>query len=1030
MVASALSLVASTWYLATASAATCTSSPSAFSSSSAVDFIVCDIMVKPCNNILNLSSGDMTFKQKIEATSSRAIFSDVNIFDNDAFRDYVLACSMHTRACIASATHKSCVCSMHGHLVEKDPQESGIILEHMTIDSGTSFLMCLTNVSPLGPHGTPFMTRPTHGHVTFSAPTHVGGACICKLPHSRARVSMQTHHGASDCSALCTVWTTYAHVSRSHIPAVVAHTWSQDGVACHVGVMWGACMLASPHSPGHMAVQSDGTMDVCSGCSSVHGTDAHQFWSSSTPTSLHSYASMTPLDTPATPSPSTTTSGAAMVGCLGDMPVGVDLSHTTTHHTDCLPTHMGILPTYCPTRSCNHFAITTNLMIDEYDPSLDPNFISTSGTQGPQAWDGSMDDGSMDDGSTGNNQHVPWHTIPHMVSTLPHRAYGASNEYKPLWDDTFVLLTYDGRAKSARAACLPAGMKPYVFSSIESINDTGPYLFALPNLMMVTAVSLSAFTAGRTPLTGELAYTIIKMAKCVGPTLFIILTSHISPVYAPPVTRGSGSGSSSTPNVNELLPNTQRDYDYLPGMKRWNGVPHYDFILIWWVALCFALGSISQDGVTLLETAEGNDPLKSSSDADDIRKFTARKIRVFSAIMNYIKTESYPARYGNKHMKNDGPSFFAWLKDYGKLEYDDETEKQMIREFENMTMANTGIRFTPEGIWHWLDKVELEGDKIDRSANQRRKVFLDGFPESFSVVITAERLTAAPGNYTHPTHYPAGHPLQGKAHPDANKADLLALVNAFEPEWTRRCRKGLIRAVPKGSVYAADETDYEDNDREDNVDEGSDDESAYYTKSRPGSRSGPRPGPSRGYKRDDRKSRDGRQSQSRKSFNPRPKPKGESAQAVSRSKVNASMICIYCGGRGHAGNVDGMECLTKQLNITIPRDELAATRYPNGLKFPVLPNKKKYAKQTEETDHDDDEEQNNESSSDDDGSAIAKFAVTYHTIQKYDSDNAPSLSSSDNDHDPTIRQSHHKGPIRGSKTPQAKSSATTKAGKY
>ena len=78
----------------------------------------------------------------------------------------------------------------------------------------------------------------------------------------------------------------------------------------------------------------------------------------------------------------------------------------------------------------------------------------------------------------------------------------------------------------------------------------------------------------------------------------------------------------------------------------------------------------------------------------------------------------------------------------------------------------------------------------------------------------------------HPANYPSSHPLSGKAHPDAGKADLLALVTAFEPEWTRRCRKGLIKAVPKGSVYAAHENDYEDNDRNDSDDGGSDDESA------------------------------------------------------------------------------------------------------------------------------------------------------------------------------------------------------------
>jgi len=55
---------------------------------------------------------------------------------------------------------------------------------------------------------------------------------------------------------------------------------------------------------------------------------------------------------------------------------------------------------------------------------------------------------------------------------------------------------------------------------------------------------------------------------------------------------------------------------------------------------------------------------------------------------------------------------------------------------------------------------------------------------------------------------------------------------------------------------------------------------------------------------------------------------------VSRGKVSAMMVCLVCGGLGHASNVDGMQCLTAQLGIKVPKHDLAKIKYPNGIKFP------------------------------------------------------------------------------------------------
>ena len=176
------------------------------------------------------------------------------------------------------------------------------------------------------------------------------------------------------------------------------------------------------------------------------------------------------------------------------------------------------------------------------------------------------------------------------------------------------------------------------------------------------------------------------------------------------------------------------------------------------------------------------------------------------------------------------------------------------------------------------------------------------------------------------------------------------------------------------------------------------------------------------------------------------------ANAVSRSNINAMFICLVCGGRGHAASVDGVECLTKQLGISIPRQELAATKYPNGLKYPSIPyksskhresaryttrrdsdsrqsssrdgsrrsssrdekhgvrfkDKKKYvkrnARQVEsepepESQVESEQQKSSSESSDAAGEHNAKFAVTYHTIDtsaKYRSTHEDSSSSEDN----------------------------------
>ena len=87
------------------------------------------------------------------------------------------------------------------------------------------------------------------------------------------------------------------------------------------------------------------------------------------------------------------------------------------------------------------------------------------------------------------------------------------------------------------------------------------------------------------------------------------------------------------------MPNVQKEWDFQPGVKRWNGHPYHGFLRIWFLALCVALGSIVQDGNTLLSCAQGNDE---GSDAvhdppDRVRSHVSRSARVYACILNYIE---------------------------------------------------------------------------------------------------------------------------------------------------------------------------------------------------------------------------------------------------------------------------------------------------------------------------------------------------------------------------------------------------------
>lgn len=335
--------------------------------------------------------------------------------------------------------------------------------------------------------------------------------------------------------------------------------------------------------------------------------------------------------------------------------------------------------------------------------------------------------------------------------------------------------------------------------------------------------------------------------------------------------------------------------NFLPGVTRWDGIPYHDFRRIWFVALTVALGSIAQDGWTLLQTARNLDqgsPGNPGTPAQTIQSQN-RNQRLFACILNYIEPFSHVVRYVQANFANNGRGLFNYIYEYGNLPLSSTVRERLQNEWEDATMTRAGVKYRPNAVFKWAEYLLDLGGKLGKSNRELRVKYLDGFPDSFDVVVIPERQAPGAGNHTFPANYPAHHPNAGNAHPDAGQPDILAIALAFHSEWSRMLSKGKIKAVPKGMANVAYNSDDSDTSvAAQQVDDDSSDDGDYH---------------------DD--------------------PRAN----LARAKVTATMVCLVCGGLGHASSVDGVgECLTRKLGIDVDRSALQAITYPGGIKRPIL----------------------------------------------------------------------------------------------
>ena len=395
----------------------------------------------------------------------------------------------------------------------------------------------------------------------------------------------------------------------------------------------------------------------------------------------------------------------------------------------------------------------------------------------------------------------------------------------------------------------------------------------------------------------------------------------------------------SIPIVSAGEPNTRSDYDRLEGVKEWNGRPYHDFLVVWFAALCAALAAIVQDGATLLDCAQGTDPGRTAGHDDASRalhdKHLLRRTRLGACILKYIKPNTGVHMTLTNHDANRGPVLdgngilmFKYVKTMGHLPRTDNQLERVRSTWEHATMANVGIAYTDAAIFEWVDWLNSVNMKYGLKKNRRqiRNQFLQGFPSSFDVVITPERLIPDPGTYRVPANYPDWHPLSGQANPQANQASIELAATALYPEWSRRVGKD-IKPLPKGMVHRARVA----------TSHAIEDDELYGGECHEVEPDDPTHDPHDEDSLDDDSESESLSGMSNQALQAKVRKQERMLRyhETTPRKIGPDDICKLCGGRGHWSRVGGKQCLTAELGNKVPQHELAMTRYPNGLTYPL-----------------------------------------------------------------------------------------------
>jgi hypothetical protein len=270
------------------------------------------------------------------------------------------------------------------------------------------------------------------------------------------------------------------------------------------------------------------------------------------------------------------------------------------------------------------------------------------------------------------------------------------------------------------------------------------------------------------------------------------------------------------PPVDGVNPNVQKDYDDLPAMGKniWDGIPTPMFIISFFEPLLNAIGSVSENGATLLMTYHGIDPGGSQPGANPhfavangvVRQQNANRIRrLFACVMNYILASSFVYRYLMRNFRNDGIAAMNYIRNFGNIQFPPAQLKRMQNTWEEMTLRTLTKHLkkplNPSSLFQLTEWIIENGRYLSKSNDDMKEKFLDALiTPQMQHIISREKSNGTHIGYAYPANYPPWFPahLALNAHPHANECDLYRLAKCHTAEWVDLLVNGKIKDDSRG----------------------------------------------------------------------------------------------------------------------------------------------------------------------------------------------------------------------------------------
>ena len=247
-----------------------------------------------------------------------------------------------------------------------------------------------------------------------------------------------------------------------------------------------------------------------------------------------------------------------------------------------------------------------------------------------------------------------------------------------------------------------------------------------------------------------------------------------------------------------------------PGKFKWNGIPHPNFREMFWDHMRSGLGTISENGSTLLETALGTDIGGSDPRATVLyinatnqqrSQHDARIRRLFCTLLTYISATCYLYRLIITQYRNDGIAAFEVLQQYGSIPYSAEQIRRFENEWDELTMRKYNIPISFNAPYILAERICYLARRLNNKTKAVIKTkFLHALPHECKHIQSTQRGNINHVGYAYPANYPVvGVPshLHGVAHPHAGQPDLMRMVRHIHPEWIQMIFDKLITGAPR-----------------------------------------------------------------------------------------------------------------------------------------------------------------------------------------------------------------------------------------